>query len=77
MASSFADKYPYIDTFVTAYGWIEIGYDEYSHSFIRALDIGGWVWEGKHQYASLDDAFADLEQGLADWLNEVIGTGEE
>jgi len=46
---------------------------EHTQSFIRALNEGGWVWEGKHTYDSLDVAWADLEQGLADWMKEVTG----
>lgn len=32
-----------------AQSWIEIGEDEYSRSFVRALDDGGMVWEGREQ----------------------------
>jgi hypothetical protein len=38
--------YPHIARWVTAHGWIEIGSDGYSRSFVRALDEGGMVWEG-------------------------------
>jgi hypothetical protein len=38
--------YPQIARWVTAHGWIEIGSDGYSRSFVRALDEGGMVWEG-------------------------------
>ena len=72
-SGAFAERYPNIDAFVTGYGWIEVGYIEHTQSFIRALNEGGWVWEGKHTYDSLDDAWADLEQGLADWMKEVTG----
>jgi hypothetical protein len=43
-----------------------------STSFIRALDIGGLVWEGKNRYDSLDDAFQDLETCLAEWMEQSI-----
>ena len=39
--------------------------DEHSTSFVRALDIGGLVWEG-----SLDEAFQDLEAGLTEWMRQ-------
>ena len=42
---------------VMEYGWIEIGHDDMSRSFIRALDEGGLVWEGQEDYAMLDDAY--------------------
>lgn len=70
MASQFSDRYPTIDQFVLEEGWIEIGYDHENQSFIRALDLGGCVWEGKYQYNALDEALADLEHGLIEWLKE-------
>jgi hypothetical protein len=51
-------------------GWIEIGRDDYSRSFVRALDIGGMVFEGKSQYVSLDEALRALDAGIAAWLEE-------
>lgn len=71
MTESFADRYPNIDRFVFEHGWIEIGHDEYSRSFIRAFDIGGQVWEGEQFYDSLEDALADLERGLAQWWTDI------
>lgn len=65
--------YPQTQRFVLEIGWIEIGYDDFSESFVRALDIGGLVWEGKANYASLDEALADLEQGIVQWLQETRG----
>jgi hypothetical protein len=41
------------------YGWIDIGHDDMSQSFVRALDEGGLVWEGQEDYATLDDALRD------------------
>ena len=59
------DTYPHIAEWVQDHGWIEIGHDEHSTSFVRALDIGGLVWEG-----SLDEAFQDLEAGLTEWMRQ-------
>ena len=73
MADDFAHRYPNVNQFVFERGWIEIGADEYSRSLIRALDPGGLVWEGKKVYESLDEALADLERGLAQWMKEVAG----
>lgn len=72
MAPSFESLYPNIAYFVDAIGWIEMGRDDDSPltSFIRALDIGGMVWEGKDEYKTLDEAFQDLEQGLTQWMQE-------
>jgi hypothetical protein len=52
------------------HGWIEIGQNHMSRSFVRALDEGGLVWEGQEDYATLDDALQDLEAGLAAWMRE-------
>ena len=61
---------PNIARWVQEYGWIEIGQDDMSQSFVRALDEGGLVWEGQEDYATLDAALQDLENGLAAWIRE-------
>jgi hypothetical protein len=66
---SFATRYPHIAQWVGD-GWIEMGRDDYNRSFVRALDIGGLVWEGSTQYATLDEALQALETGIAEWLRE-------
>jgi hypothetical protein len=73
MADTFEQRYPNIDRFVFEHGWIEIGYDDYNTSFIRAHDLGGTVWEGEHNYDSMEAALADLERGLAEWVEENFG----
>lgn len=60
-------RYPSIAAWVED-GWIEVGRADYSRSFVRALDSGGMVFEGKSHYASLDDALRDLDAGIAAWL---------
>jgi hypothetical protein len=68
MAQNLDATYPTIARWVMEYGWIEIGYDDMSRSFVKALDEGGLVWEGQEAYATLDDALRDLEVGLIDLL---------
>jgi hypothetical protein len=63
--------YPNIATWTESYGWIEIGDNEYTSSFIRAGDMGGMVWEGKSKYKSLDDALNDLEKALEKIIEEI------
>jgi hypothetical protein len=46
MAQSIDTAYPTIARWVMEYGWMEIGHDDMSRSFVRALDEGGLVWEG-------------------------------
>jgi hypothetical protein len=70
MAQSLDAIYPTIVRWVQEYGWIEIGQDEMSRSFIRALDDGGMVWEGRKSYPTLDAALQDLEVGLIAWMQE-------
>ena len=70
MAQSINVTYPTITRWVMEYGWIEIGQDHMSQSFVRALDEGGLVWEGQEDYATLDDALRDLEVGLAAWMRD-------
>ena len=55
--------------------WIEIGYDVDSplNSFVRALDCGGMLWEGKDSYDSLDEALQDLDAGLEAVLKDIYG----
>jgi hypothetical protein len=66
---SFESAYPNIAHWVLD-GWIEIGYEPYTDSFVRALDEGGMVWKGKSKYPMLEDALKDLGRGVAKWLEE-------
>jgi hypothetical protein len=52
-------------------GWIEIGRDDFSHSFVRALDVAGMIWGGAETYSSLDEALHALNTGIAFWLKEM------
>jgi hypothetical protein len=76
MANSIEDTYPNIARWVNEHeGWIEIGYDLDSplSSFVRALDSGGMLWQGKDSYGSLDEALQELDSGLAQVLQEIYG----
>src|SRR5215469_11751731 len=68
MQPSVEQTYPQIAHWVTTQGWIEIGETEASHSFVRALDIGGIVWEGAASYPSLDEALRALDTALGEWM---------
>ena len=70
MAQNLDATYPTIAQWVQEYGWIEIGQDDMSPSFVRALDEGGMVWEGQEHYPTLDAAMQDLEAGLMAWMRE-------
>jgi hypothetical protein len=68
--SPFERTYPHIARWITIQGWIEIGLDDFSRSYVRALDLGGMVWEGDARYQSVDDALRALETGLAQWMKQ-------
>ena len=65
---SFEEKYPNLTDFVYVQGRIEIGYDYNSNSFVAAYDEGGTVFEGKNSYDNLEEALADLEKGITEYL---------
>ena len=68
--ASLEEKYPHIAEWVMTHGWIEVGQLEGTSAFARALDEGGLVWEGKRKYKTMDEAFQDLEEGIAKWMKE-------
>lgn len=72
MTASLESLYPNVAYFVDAIGRIEFGRDDDSPltSFIRALDVGGMVWEGKDEYETLDEAFQDMERELGEWMHK-------
>ena len=67
---SLAAQYPNVARWVLGDGWIEIGHTDWSHSFVRALDLGGMVWEGETSYQSLDEALRALDTGIQTWFQE-------
>jgi hypothetical protein len=69
LSDSFEARYPHIASWVRD-GWIEIGRDDFGRPFLRALDVGGVVWEGDERYPSMDHALRALDNGIAEWLEE-------
>ncbi len=67
---NFAEKYPNIAEWTTGGGIVELGYDDNTDSFVRALDEGGMVWQGVAEYETIDAALEALDAGLADWYDE-------
>ncbi len=51
-------------------GWIEIGYDYNTQSFIRVLDEGGMIWSGRARYTSVDEALAEANGAIETWRAE-------
>jgi hypothetical protein len=64
---TFEQRDPHLARWVQTHGYIEIGDNNYSRSFIRAPDIGAMIWEGLEQYSTLDEALQALESALAEW----------
>ena len=65
-ASVIDNAFPRLAAWVFERGWIEIGQDDYSRSFIRVLDIGGLIWEGKRSYPSLAAALHAADIAIAE-----------
>ena len=72
-ADPLAQTYPHVARWVRDHGWIEIGDDGMSRSFVRALDQGGLVWEGGTARMTLTAVFQELEKALAAWMREQLG----
>jgi hypothetical protein len=69
----FEQIYPNIARWVNSYGWIEIGDDGQSSSFVRALDEGGLVWEDNDKDASLNETLRTLDLILGMRMKEYYG----
>ena len=65
--TDFDGLYPAVAKWTQGGGWIEIGDNDYGHSFIRVLDSGQMIWEGEHRYASVDAALKAADQAIAKW----------
>ena len=65
--------YPHLWRWVAEFGTVEIGHCGQTRSFIRVLDEGGIVWQGRRSYATLDAALADAEAGVARWMRDELG----
>lgn len=70
MENIFATAYPHLARWVEAFGWLELGQDDYSSSVIRILDTGGLIWESEDQYDSLDAALREAEAALVAWSKQ-------
>ena len=52
--TGFEQMYSNITEWVNSYGWIEIGDDGQSFSFVTTLNEGGLVWEDNDDTTTLD-----------------------
>jgi hypothetical protein len=67
---SFSASHPHLVRWVTEFGWLEIGYDSMTDSFIRAVHPGGGLWKGRRNYRTLDAALAHAEAGVGRLIRE-------
>lgn len=68
-----SDTHPWLCRWVADFGTLEIGYSHETRSFIRALDAGGMIWNGRRSYQSLDAALAHAEAEVAQILKLELG----
>jgi hypothetical protein len=70
----FSKEYPNLEWWINTHGWIELGNDDHSTSWVRIFDIGGLCWEDNNS-KSLDEA---LTNGDIWASNEIMNRfGEE
>ena len=71
--ATISTSHPHLSRWVAEFGTVEIGHCQPTRSFIRVLDEGGIVWQGRHHYPTLDAALTDAEAGVARWLRDELG----
>lgn len=69
MMALFDAQYPNIAQWVQD-GWIEMGQDEFSESFIRVLDAGGLVWESESTHKTVAAALAEADVAIGRLADE-------
>lgn len=72
MGFALEKQFPALTYWVKRHGWIEMGDDGRSSSFMRACDEGALVWESSKRYRSLDEAFMDLEKALKVYIEQEL-----
>ena len=69
--AQFADQaFPHLARWVMTYGWIEIGRDDSSRSFVRAFIDGRMIWERQETHACLVNALQELDTVVRAWMEE-------
>ncbi len=68
----FSKEYPYVSSWISTTGWIEIGQDEYSSSMLRIINEGGIVWEDTESN-TIEESLKRAEKYLKDELLEEFG----
>ena len=68
----FSENYPNLDWYIDNYGWIELGTDEHSSSWIRILEEGGQYYEDETS-DSLDDALRAADEWMGGEMEDRFG----
>jgi hypothetical protein len=71
-SGAFDEKYPHIADWVLNGGRIELGGNPYIEALVYAIDEGGVIWEGVKKFTTLEDAFRELDAGIAAWSAENV-----
>ncbi len=69
--SPLADKYPCVAALIREDGWIELGLQEYTRTYARALDMGGMLWSGGSRKMTLEELLEAMDDGLAKVFDEL------
>lgn len=69
---TFSKTYPHLTWWIENHGWIEIGTDDYSGSWVRILDEGGTYWEDENA-DNIDEALANGEEFLVTDIPDRFG----
>jgi len=68
----FSEYYPNLDWWVNTHGWIEMGENEHSTSWLRILDIGGMCWEDEES-TCLDESLKKGDIWTSKEIEERFG----
>lgn len=68
----FSKNYPNVDWWINTQGWVELGADEHSNSWVRILDEGGTCWEDEDS-KSLDEALKVADIWLCSEIQDRFG----
>ncbi len=68
MENGFEKIYPYLHLYIDYQGWVELGADEHSKSWVRVLDEGGMRLEVDE--ATLDESLVKAEIWAKEWMTE-------
>ncbi|WKN41427.1 hypothetical protein [Tunicatimonas pelagia] len=68
----FEKNFPNLDWWINGQGWVELGSDEHSDSWVRILDIGGMCWEDDNS-KTFEEALLAAEKWLEVEIEDRFG----